>query len=148
MRNTIWLALSLTLLSTPTYAEPLKTEHIGDLICTVGRASPKAEMVCTFRNKNTGLEEAYQGSVINAGLGSLSSNRTMLWVVNARPNVQLKPGVLAQRYEAPESEQKSAKSVEGDDRPGVSLRLVTDKNDDLSALATLTIELKLVSTPT
>ncbi|MBS0239337.1 MAG: DUF992 domain-containing protein [Proteobacteria bacterium] len=148
--KTAMLALLLSLGSTACLAAAAsKSEHVGDLICAVGDQTPKAGMICVFRNKNTGLEETYQGSLANAGVAkSVTPKRTMLWSVNAKPTVELKPGVLAQRYEAPESEQKTAKSVEGEVKPGVSLNLITDKNDDLSALATLTLELKLLSAPT
>ncbi|WP_291165756.1 DUF992 domain-containing protein [Hyphomicrobium sp.] len=143
------LALSLSIGTTAGLAAASKLEHVGDLICTVGDQTPKAGMICVFRNKNTGLEETYQGSLSNAGgAKSVTPKRTLLWSVNAKPTVELKPGVLAQRYEAPESEQNNAKSVEGEVKPGVSLSLITDKNDDLSALATLSMELKLISAPT
>jgi len=149
MKTAMMLALSLSLGSTACLAAASKHEHVGDLICTVSDQTPKSAMICVFRNKNTGLEETYQGSLANAGVGkSVTPKRTLLWSVNAKPTVELKPGVLAQRYEASESEQKKAKSVEGDVKPGVSLNLITDKNDDLSALATLSMELKLLSAPT
>ncbi|WP_290995706.1 DUF992 domain-containing protein [Hyphomicrobium sp.] len=146
--KTAMLALALSFGSTASLAAAAKHEHVGDLICTVGDQSPKAAIICVFRNKNTGLEETYQGSLANAGVAkSVTPKRTLLWTVNAKPTVELKPGVLAQRYEAPESEQKIAKSVEGETKPDVSLNLITDKNDDLTALATLTLELKLLSAP-
>lgn len=149
MKTAMMLALTLSLGSTASFAANSKQEHVGDLICTVGDASPKAGMICIFRNKSTGLEETYQGSLANAGVAkSVMPKRTLLWSVNANPTIELKPGVLAQRYDAPESEQKMAKSVEGEAKPGVSLNLITDRNDDLSALATLTLELKLLSVPT
>ncbi len=148
MKAAMILTLSLSLFATQCLAVSPKQENIGDLICTVGDASPKAGMICVFRNKNTGLEEEYNGSLSNAGAAPLGANRTLIWAVNAKTTVDLKPGILAQRYEAPESEQTKAKSVEGDEKPGVSLSLITDKNEDLTALATLSIELKLHSTPT
>src|SRR5262245_55821000 len=123
MKTSMMLALSLTVAATPSIAAPSKPEHVGDLICSVGDASPKAGMLCVYSNKTQGREEAYQGSLANAGAGSFSSRRTLLWTVNAKTTVDLRPGVLAQRYEAPESEQKKAKSVEGDEKPDVSLSL-------------------------
>lgn len=149
MKSATILALSLSLGAADCLAETSKQEHVGDLICTIGDASPKAGMLCIFRNKNTGLEETYQGSLASAVVAkSVTPKRTLLWSAHATPTVELKPGVLAQRYEAPESEQKTAKSVEGEVKPGVSLNLITDRNDDLSALATLILELKLLSAPT
>ena len=148
MKAAILLALSLPLGATNSSAAPLKQEHVGDLICTVADQSPKAAMLCVFRNKNTGLEETYKGSLAKAGgTSSVSGQRTLLWSVNVKSKINLTPGVLAQRYEPPESEQKKPKAIEGDDRPGVTLSLITDRNDDLAALATLTMELKLVSAP-
>lgn len=149
MKTAIMLALSLSVGTTASLAAASKQEHVGDLICTVGDQTPKAGMICIFRNKNTGLEETYQGSLASASAAkSATPQRTLLWTVNAKPTVELKPGVLAQRYEAAESEQNRAKSVEGEVKPGVSLILITDKNDDLSELATLSMELKLLSAPT
>jgi len=148
MKTTMILTLSIALGATNAFADAPKQEHVGDLICTLGDQSPKAGMLCVFRNKTTGLEETYQGNLTKAGGGQESSTKTMLWTVNASPKIDLKPGVLAQRYEPPESEQKTTKFIEGDDKPGVSLSLITDKNDDLKVLATLTMELKLVAAPT
>lgn len=148
MKTAMMLALSLALGATECLAAASKQEHVGDLTCTIGDASPKAGMICVFRNKNTGLEETYQGSLAKAGGGTVSSKRTLLWEVNANTKLDLRPGVLAQRYEAPESEQSNPKSIEGGDKPGVSLSLITDQNEDLAALATLTLELKLLSAPT
>jgi hypothetical protein len=140
--------LSLTLAPTLSVASPSKPEHVGDLICNIGDAPAESAITCLFRNKSTGLEEHYDGRVANAEVARLSGKRTLLWTVNAKPTVDLKAGVLAQRYEAPASEQQRAKTIEGDEKPGVSLSLITDKNEDLSALSTLTIELKLSSAPT
>lgn len=149
MKTTMILALSLSLGVTHGLAAASEEEHVGELICTVGDQAPKAGMICVFRNKSTGLEETYQGNLTKAGgAASKSPSRTMLWTVNANTKIDLKPGVLAQRYVPPESEQKTTKFIEGDDKPGVSLSLITEKNDDLKALATLTIELKLLSAPT
>jgi hypothetical protein len=148
MKTTMILALSIALGATNAMADTPKQEHIGDLICTLGDQSPKAGMICVFRNKNTGLEETYQGNLTKAGGTLEAPKRTMLWTVNATTKVDLKPGILAQRYEPPESEQKTTKFIEGDDRPGVSLSLITDKNDDLKSLAALTMELKLLAAPT
>jgi hypothetical protein len=148
MKTAMLMALSLSFNATECLAAASKQEHVGDLICTIGDASPKAGMICVFRNKNTGLEETYQGSLAKAGGASPSSKRTMLWEVNANMKIDLRPGVLAQRYWPPESEQDKPKFIEGDDKPGVSLNLITDKNEDLAALATLTLELKLLSAPT
>lgn len=148
MKIAMILGLSLSFCTAQCLAAPSRNEHVGDLICTVGDASPKAGMICVFRNKSTGLEESYQGSLAKAGGGSVSSKRTLLWRVNARPKIAMTPGVLAQRYEPPESQQKIPKFIEGNDKPGVSLSLITDKNDDLKALASLTMELKLVAAPT
>jgi hypothetical protein len=149
MKAATILALTMSLGATNSLASPSKEEHVGDLICTVAKQSPKAAMICIFRNNNTGLEETYTGSVANAGgASSVSPQRTLLWAVNVNSRISLTPGVLAQRYEPPESEQKKPKSIEGDDKPGVTLSLITDRNDDLAALATLTMELKLISAPT
>lgn len=149
MKTPLILALSASLCASNSLASPSKEEHVGDLICTVADQSPKASMLCVFRNKNTGLEETYKGSLAKAsGASSVSARRTLLWAVNVNSRLGLTPGVLAQRYEPPEGEQKKPKSIEGDDKPGVTLSLITDRNDDLAALATITIELKLVSAPT
>lgn len=149
MKTAILLALSVSLGATNSLASPSKEEHVGDLICTVAKQSPKAAMLCVFRNKNTGLEETYNGILAKAGGASaVSAQRTFLWEVHVNSKISLTPGVLAQRYEPPESEQKKPKSIEGNDKPGVTLSLITDRNDDLAALATLTMELKLISAPT
>jgi hypothetical protein len=149
MKSISALALALSVTATSTFAaSSSKDEHVGDLICTVGEQTPKAGMLCVFRNKTTGLEETYEGQLSKAGGGSATGGKTMIWAVNANAKIDMKPGVLAQRYEPPEIEQKTTKFIEGADKPGVSLNLVTDKNDDLKALVTLTLDLKLMAAPT
>lgn len=148
MKVAMILALSLSFVITQSPAATAEQEHIGDLVCSVRDQAPETSMICVFRNKNTGVEETYEGSLAKAGREPVSFRRTLLWEVNANTKIDLRPGMLAQRYAAPEGEQTITKWIEGNSKPGVSLTLITDRNDDLTALITLIMELKLFSATT
>lgn len=142
------MALSLLVGAPESLASSREEEQVGELICTVDSQTPISGMLCVFRNRNTGVEEIYQGSLVQAVGSFVPLRRTMLWTVSADIKLDLTPGVLAQRYEPPESEQTTTNFVEGDTLPGVSLSLITDKIDDLKALTTFAMELKLLSVQT
>lgn len=148
MKAAMILALSLPFFITQSPAASAEQEHVGDLVCSVRYNAPETNITCVFRNKNTGLEETYEGRLVKAGREPVSFRRTLLWEVNANSKLDLRPGVLAQRYAVPEGEQTNAKRIEGDGKLGVSLSLITDRNDDLTALIALTVELKLLSATT
>jgi hypothetical protein len=144
-------------------AADLKDTLVGGLICSVGdhqkgrdensargtSAPPaKQDMLCLFRNKHTGVEETYHGSFRSAGATMAPRNRTLIWDVNISPGTPIKAGVLGQRYEASEASEinnKAPVSVEGDAKPGVSLRLVSEKKDDTAFLSVLILQLDLVA---
>lgn len=146
MKAAMILALSLPFVITQSPAASAEQEHVGDLVCSVGYNAPETSITCVFRNKNTGLEETYEGRLVKGGREPVSFRRTLLWEVNANSKLNLRPGVLAQRYTVPEGEQTNAKRIDGE--LGVSLSLITDRNDDLTALIALTVELKLLSATT
>jgi hypothetical protein len=142
-------------------------KDVGDLICSLGvqsnaqdnnpaqkqnadepsakRSVAKQEMLCLFRNQHTGVEETYHGSFQGSGAGAATPrDRTLLWRVSISPGTSLRAGVLDQRYEAEASEtNKAPVTVEGDQKPGVSLHLVTEKKNESAFLSVLSLDLKL-----
>src|SRR5262245_34183471 len=92
-----------------------KSNEIGDLICTLGGQekdkpdqattgtqvfATKQNMLCLFRNKETGVEETYHGSFQRSGGGAMASpqGKTLLWRVSISSNTKIQAGVLDQRY--------------------------------------------------
>jgi hypothetical protein len=62
----------------------------------------------------------------------VSAKRTLLWAINANSQLNLSPGMLAQRYEPPEGEQKNRKRLEH--RTGQDLDRAT--RSDMSRMST------------
>ncbi len=140
-----------------------KSNEIGDLICSLGSRekdtaqkaasgvqvpAAKQNMLCLFRNKETGVEETYHGSFQRSGGGTMMSPRskTLLWRVSISSNTKIQAGVLDQRYQAEASEaNKAPDTVAGDKKPGVSLLLVTESKDDSAFLGLLSLQLKLMA---
>ncbi len=140
-----------------------KSNEIGDLICSLGGqekdttekaasgnqvSATKQNMLCLFRNKETGTEETYHGSFQRSSGGPITSPRskTLLWRVSISSNTKIQAGVLDQRYQAEASEaNKAPDTVAGDKKPGVSLLLVTESKDDSAFLGLLSLQLKLMA---
>jgi hypothetical protein len=140
-----------------------KSNEIGDLICSLGdqekdkiaNATPGAQspavkqnMLCLFRNKETGVEETYHGSFLLPAAGVMISPRskTLLWRVSISSNTKIKAGVLDQRYQAEANDKNKAPDViAGDKKPGVGLLLVTESKEDSVFLAVLALQLELVA---
>ena len=72
----------------------------------------KQNMLCLFRNKETGTEETYHGSFQRPGSGTMTSpgRKTLLWRVSISSTTKIKAGVLDQRYEAEASDAKSRRT--------------------------------------
>ncbi len=140
-----------------------KSNEIGDLICSLGSqenaatkktapgtevSAAKQNMLCLFRNKETGIEETYHGSFQRAGSGTMMSPRskTLLWRVSISSNTKIQAGVLDQRYQAEASESnKAPDTVAGDRKPGVSLLLLTESKDESAFLGLISLQLKLLA---
>jgi hypothetical protein len=140
-----------------------KSSEVGDLICSLGGqekdksdlatagtqvSAAKQNMLCLFRNKETGVEETYHGSFQRSGGGAMAlpQGKTLLWRVSISSNTKIQAGVLDQRYEAEASEaNKAPDTVAGDKKPGVSLLLVTERKSDSALLGLVSLQLKLLA---
>ena len=141
-----------------------RADEIGDLICTLGGqeknndvgdvasgaqvSAVKQNMLCLFRDKDTGTEETYHGSFQRSGSGTMTSpgGKTLLWRVSISSTTKIKAGVLDQRYEAEASDANKAPDiVAGDKKPGVTLQLVAETKKDSAFLALLSLDLRLVA---